>query len=110
MNNPARVGRRQRLGYLNGNSQGTLQFKRPPIDELTHIAPFNVLHRDEMQAIRLVEIEYGADVRMIQRRSQSGFAFESFQVCFLASKFRGKDLDYDSPAQLIIDGLINGAL
>ena len=63
----ARVRRGQRVRHLNPNPQSAFQFQRPPVDQLAHIAAFDVLHRDEVQTFGFVEIKDRADVRMIER-------------------------------------------
>ena len=75
--------RSKSVGNLQGNQQRSSQLKRPAIDELTDIATGDVLHHNEMNALFFVEIENGADVGMIERRSQASFSFETFEVRFL---------------------------
>ena len=48
-----------------------------------HVFAFDVLHGDEVNAVDYVEIEDGADVRMVQRRGKARFA-EPSQVGFRA--------------------------
>jgi len=77
---------------------------------LPHVLAFNVLHRDEVQALRFVHVKDGADVRMVQRRSQPRLALEPFQIGCFDRKFRRQDLDDDCAAQLLIGGFVNRAL
>ena len=86
------------------------QFERAARDQLPHVASFDILHGDEMHAVHFVQIEDGADVRMIQRRSEARFALEAFEVGFLDGQFRRQDFDDDRATELRIDGLINCAL
>src|SRR6266404_9337089 len=110
VNDAARVRRNERLSHLNRDPQSTLQFQWPPVHQLAHVPSFDVLHRDKVQAVGLVHIEDGADVRMIQRRSQPRFALKAFQIGFLNGEFGWQHLYDDGAAELLIDGFINRAL
>ncbi len=98
MNDAARVRRCERVRHLNPDAQSALQFQRPAVDKLAHVLAFDILHRDEVQAFGFIHIKDGADVRMVQRRSQARLAFETFQVGFLDREFRRQDLDDDGAA------------
>src|ERR1051325_6530802 len=67
VNDAARVRDCERISDLDTNQQCALQFKRMAADELSHIATFDVLHGDEVDAFDFIEIEYGADIWMIER-------------------------------------------
>ena len=110
MNDAARVRRRERVRHLNPDAQSALQFQRPAVDKLPHVLAFDVLHRDEVQPSGFVHIKNGADVRMVQRRSQPCLALETFQIGFFDREFRRQDLDDDRAAQLQIGGFVNRAL
>jgi hypothetical protein len=68
------------------------------------------LHRDKVVAVGLVHIKDGADVRVIERRSQAGFAFKAFQVGFLDGEFGRQNFDDDRAAEFLIGGFIHRAL
>src|SRR5512132_1741812 len=72
----------KRVRYFNGNRESALEPQRLALYQLPHIAPGNVLHRDEMNAVNFVEIENGADVGVIQRGGQTRLALKTFHVCF----------------------------
>ena len=55
---------------------------RASVDQFTDVLPVDKLHRDEVNALDLVQIENRADIRMIQRRRQSRFALEPLEVGF----------------------------
>ena len=80
MNDAARVCSRERIGDLNSYAEGAVQFQRPAITKLPHVAAFDVLHCDEVQSIVLIHVEDRADVRMIQSRGQPRLAFKAFDV------------------------------
>ena len=66
MNDAARVRRREGVGNLNPDPQSAVQLQRPAIAKLAYVFAFNVLHRDEVQALRLVHIEDRANVWVVQ--------------------------------------------
>ena len=80
---------------LQTDQERRFQFEWTSGDELAHVLAFDVLHRDEVHAVHFVEIEDGADVWMVQRRGETRFAFEAFQVCFFRAEFRGYDFDHN---------------
>jgi len=63
-----------------------------------------------MNAIQVIEIENGADVGMIERRSQPGFTLKSFEVGFFNRQFRGEDLDDNCATELRVGRLIDCSL
>ena len=88
MDDAAFVCCRERIGHLNGNRERAAQIQRTTIHKIAHVLAFNELHGDEMHAAHFVEIEDGANIRMVERRSKSRFAFETFEVGFFNGKFR----------------------
>src|SRR6266496_5809289 len=87
MNDATRVGHRKRVRNLNCDAQSTFQLQGTAIDELSHVSTFDVLHGDEVKTPGLLEIKDGADVRMIEGRSQPRFTLETFEVTFFDSQF-----------------------
>ena len=88
MNDSARVRGGQRVGHLDGNRKRAAQIEGAAVDKLTHILAFDELHRDEVDAADLVEIEDSADVGMVERRSETGFALKSLDVGFFDCQLR----------------------
>ena len=66
MDDSARVRRSQRVGHLDRDRQSAAQIEWPAADQLPHVFPFDKLHCNEVDSSDLVEIENGADVRMVQ--------------------------------------------
>ena len=54
-------------------------------DELTNVLTLDVLHGNEVNALDVVQIKNGADIRVIKRRGQTRLALEPFQVGFFDS-------------------------
>ncbi len=67
MDDATRVRGRERVSHLNSDAQSALEFQWPAVNQLAHIAAFDVLHRDEVQAPGLVHVKDSADVGMIER-------------------------------------------
>src|SRR5687768_12712723 len=63
-----------------------------------------------MSAVVFVEIEDSADVWMVQRRGETGFSFEAFEVGFLRAEFGRNDFDNNGAAQFVIDGFVDRSL
>ena len=59
---------------------------------------FNELHNKECHAVLLANVE-GANVRMVQIRNCSGFAFESFFQIGAIRQMGGQDFDRDSAVE-----------
>lgn len=64
----------QRIGQLDSNGEGAFHIQRPPPYHLLEAFAFEVLHDDEMQPTVLVDFIDRADVRVVKRRSELGFA------------------------------------
>src|SRR6185369_8712230 len=65
MNDAASVCGGECVGCLQRDRQSALERQRTAVYELPHVSTFDVLHGDEVNAIDLVEVEDGADVRMV---------------------------------------------
>ncbi len=85
MDDPARMRRIQRVGDLNGNRESAAQIQGPSADQFADVLPLDILHRDKVNALDVVQIENGADIRVIKRRGQTRLALEPFEVGFFDS-------------------------
>src|SRR5215217_2101857 len=80
MHDAATVRCRERVSHLKLDGERATEIERLSANQLAHVASLDVLHRDEMDIANLVQSEDGADIRMIQRGSESRFAFETREV------------------------------
>ena len=80
--------RRQSVGSLNCDRERAAQIERPPADQVADVLSLDKLHCNEVNSVDIVQIKNGADVGVIERRSQTGFALEPFEVGFFDGKFR----------------------
>src|SRR6185436_1854575 len=110
MDDVSRMRGGQGVCNLDGDQKRALQLERMAVDELPDVSTFDVLHGDEVEAFRFVKVEDGADVGMVERRSEARFAFKAAQVCFAGSQFGGQNFDDDGAAQLAVSGFVNRAL
>src|SRR5437764_1091262 len=110
MNDAAPVRCRQRVGYLNCDRERAAQIERTTVDQLAHILAFDELHGDEIHATDLVEIKNRADVRVIERRSESRFTLKAFQVGFFNGEFRGENLYDNGATKLRVGRFVNCSL
>src|SRR5258708_31798499 len=96
------MGVGESIGDLNGYRKGAFEFQRPAGDELAHILALNVLHRNIKEAVGLVKIIYGADIRMIELGAELGLTFKSFEICRFLSEFGRKYLDDNRSVEFCI--------
>src|SRR6185369_2748958 len=66
MNDSPAVRDGQSISYLHANQERGFQFQRTTTHQLSNILSFDVLHRNEVNAIKLVEIKNRADVGMVE--------------------------------------------
>ena len=85
MDDPARMCSRKSVGNLNRDRQRAAQIERTATDQFANVLAFDVLHGDEVHACNFIQIENGADIRMVERRRQPRFALESLEVGFFES-------------------------
>ena len=71
------MGSRKCVCHLQRDRQSTFQGQWSTVHQLSHIASFDVLHGNKMDATDVIEIEDGADVGVVQGRSETGFAFKA---------------------------------
>src|SRR5712691_2296650 len=98
------------VGNLDANQEGAFQLKRMAAHKLAHIATFDVLHGDEVNSFNFIEVEYSADVWMIERRGESCLAFKALQVCFSCSQLGRQNFNDHRAAEFSIGGFVNCAL
>ena len=88
------------LGDPFGHRQRFVHGNRSPGDPVRQRLPFHELHDQSANAVGLFEAVNDRDVRMIQGRKASGFAFESRQPLRILRKRIGKNLDGDVTTQV----------
>src|SRR5690349_11335817 len=80
MCNATTVCRCESVCCLNRNRERLPQIEWLTVDELSHVATFDVLHCDELNVADFVQAEDRADVWVVQRRCELGFAFEASEI------------------------------
>jgi hypothetical protein len=76
-----RVRGRERVGDLVGDGERAFEREGAAVDELAHVAPLDVLHRDEVDSVvRLVQAVDGADVRVVEGGGELRLALEALEV------------------------------
>ena len=85
MDDPARMCSRKSVGNLNPDRERAAQIERTATDQFANVFAFDVLHGNKVNAANFIQIENGADIRMVERRRQPRFALESFEVGFFES-------------------------
>jgi hypothetical protein len=74
MDDAFRVRGLERVGDLNREGENGLGFERTVADLVLQRGAFQVLHSDKRFAVVFANVVNGADVRMVQRRGNFGFA------------------------------------
>src|SRR5437868_916857 len=110
MNNAATVCCGECVGNLQTDQQRCSQFEWTTSYKLAHVLALDKLHRDVVNAFNLVEIEDGADIRVVQRRGKPRLTFESFEICFFRAEFRWNYFDDNGTAEFGIGRLVNRSL
>src|ERR1700730_11931295 len=110
MNDSSAMSSSQCIGDLQRDQKCGLQLQRPPVDELTHVAAFDILHGYEMDAFYFVEIEDSTDVWMIERGSKASFTFETPEVCLFGSQLLRQDFDYNRATKFGVSRFIDCSL
>src|SRR6185436_17289497 len=110
MNDAAAVCGCESLGDLQTDQQSSFEFKWTSSDELAHVLALHELHRDEVNAVDLIEIVDGADVWMVQRRRELRFSFEALEIGLFRAEFRRDDFDYNRAIEFRVRGFVNRAL
>ena len=74
-------------------------------DDAIEVAPFDVVHHQEVHAAVLVGVEGGDEVGMFQPSGGRDFAPEAQDGRAVAGRRGGQDLQRDDPAELAVAGL-----
>ena len=106
---PFGVGGIERIGNFDGDIEHSLDFERPPGNDVLQRRALQIFHHDERTSIVLADFVDGADVGMIQRGSRARFAAEAFERLRILGHFIGQKLQSDETAQPGVFGLVNYA-
>ena len=86
MNDPRAMRRRRRIGNLHRVSQCLAEPQSSFADQRIKRFAFDVLHRDEVDAVDPVDIVDRDDVRMVQRRGRLRFLSEPLTAFFVGDE------------------------
>jgi putative endopeptidase len=100
----ALVGVLERLRDLQRDRQRFGDRDRSVREPLREILALDQLHREEAHAVGGVETVDRSDVRMVQRREQTGLALEAGEALGVRGEQVGQDLDRDVAAQRGVGG------
>src|SRR6516165_11140027 len=90
MDNVFGMGRRQRIGNLQGSSQQGLQVEGMLADEIFERRPIEILHDQEGLPAFLPKVKNGADVRVIARRRRLCFPLKTLPRLRILGKSAGE--------------------
>jgi hypothetical protein len=80
MNDAGAMGRRERLGDVNGDAKGLIQWKGSPGQAVRERLALAALHDEEIGPILVTDIVERADVRMIQTGNRPCFPVEALST------------------------------
>ena len=107
MDNVLGVGRLERVGNFNRQTQKQSQFDGTEGDAVFQRRPFQKLHRDERLIVVLANFINRADVGMVQRGSGAGFTPEAFERLCVVGEFVRKKLQSDEAPELGVFGFVD---
>ena len=79
------------------------------IEDSTEILPLQILHRDELEAVRLTKIENADDVAVCDLAGEDEFLLEAPQHFRIGGKFGANDFQCDQTLKFNIVGFVNRA-
>src|SRR3954469_5424922 len=94
------VRRVERIGDLDAGVEQAVEHHRRARDHAVERCALELLHADEPLTIGFVDLVNGADIRMIERRSRTGFALETFEGSGIPRQLRRKKFESDAAAEL----------
>ena len=97
---------RQRVGDLRRVLQRVRERQPPAADPVGERRALDVLHGDEVDAVRLADVVDRDDVGMVQRRGRPGFLHEAPPALRVGDLVRAQDLERDQPVETAVAGLV----
>ena len=102
VNDPHLVRGFERLGDLPRDGHGLVQWYRPVVQPIGERGPFDQLQDQRLDAVRFFETVDRADVRMIERCENVGFALEAREPVGIDGEELRKDLERDVAIELCV--------
>ena len=109
MHDPGAVRDRERARDLARNLDGFVGRDGAGVHPLAQGDAFDELRRDVVSRVHLSDLVDGHDVRMIQSRSEAGFALQTSQPGIVRCERGREKLERDLAAEPLIAGAINDA-
>src|SRR5215213_1009786 len=110
MHNATAVRCSEGVSHLNRDGECAAKIEWFPANDLAHVASFDVLHRDKLNVADFMQTEDRANVRVIERGRELGFAFETNKVRSAVREIRWEDFYDCGPIERRINDLVNSAL
>ncbi len=107
VDNASGVGPRDGIGDGNRDPQDFTEPHPLARDEGIERLPGHVLHDDEVDPIRGLDLVNGDDVRMIEGGGGAGLLDETAAAVLVRHTLGGKNLDRDHPAQARVPGAVD---
>jgi putative ABC transport system permease protein len=107
MDDPARVRGVERVGQLVAPLDRLFDRQRAVRQADVERAPLEQFHQQERAPLVIADVVERADVRMVQRRDDAGFAVEALERLGIVCQAGGQDLDRDVAIESSIPGAID---
>ena len=110
MNDPACVGKRQRIGHFKQPAAYVIDWQRSALLQLRgEVVPVDAGHHEEHQIPHLVDRVDGHDVRVTQLRGGFGFPQEPRAHVAAERQLRWQQLDRHVPLEAAVAGTVDDA-
>src|SRR5271166_4608418 len=109
MDDALAVGGVERVGNLDAESDQGFDVERTTFNAMLQSLSFKKLHRDERQAVLLVDLVNGADVGMVKSRCGLRLALKAAERLMIFGNVIGEEFEGNEPAQFEVFGFVDNA-
>ncbi len=109
MDDSLRVGRIQRIRYLDAEREQRVQFHGTVADEMLERRAVQELHHDESLAVLLPDVINRADIGVVQGGSSLRLALKASQRLGIAGHLVGQELERHEAVEARVFGLVDDA-
>src|SRR5215469_13302947 len=109
MNDAFGVRGLQPVQNLNSKIKEFRSWQRMFLDMALKSLAVQQLHRNERLALILINVVYGADIRMVQRRRSVGLSLKAFEGLLVTREVQRQKLECDQASQLSVFRFVHNA-
>ena len=97
----------ERIRDLNPISKSLFHGKRAALESLGERLPFQILHDEEIDAVFAPNVMKRADVRVVQRRNRTRFAFQTLAELGVIREVSGENFERDDAIETGVLGFVS---